>query len=333
MKKSILTSAFAVLAAASLAVSPMVIKAQDDVIATIGEKTITKDDLYEAMKNVSGEVTLRTLILEQVLMQNVEDADALKKSAEEEVQKQIDSAGGEDVFQELLNYQQLGSVEEFTYQMFVSKMFEEVVKKEIDLSDEAVKKFYEEEYSPLMEAQHILVDTEEEAQNVIQRLNDGEEFDALAQELSKDSTAQNGGLLSPFTSGQMVPEFEEAVKSMKNGGVTQEPVKSEYGYHVIKVINNGEKKPLDEIRKEVEDQLVQKKLADTNFAYGIVGNLIKNTGYEIKDEDLKNAVEDLVNGKQDEPASSEEKQEDTSADGADASQESQAAEESETAAE
>lgn len=330
MKKTIITSAFALLAATSLAVSPTIIKAQDDVIATIGEEKITKEDLYQAMKNVSGEVTLRTLILEQVLMQNVKDADALKKSAEEEVKKQIDAAGGEDVFQELLNYQQLGSVEEFTYQMFVSKMFEEVVKKEIDLSDEAVKKFYDEEYSPLMEAQHILVDTEEEAQNVIQRLNDGEEFDALAQELSKDSTAQNGGLLSPFTSGQMVPEFEEAVKSMKNGEVTQEPVKSEYGYHVIKVINNGEKKPLDEIRQEVEDQLVQNKLADTNFAYGIVGNLIKNTGYEIKDEDLKNAVDDLVNGQKEESTAAEESKEETAAED---TQESQAAEETETSAE
>ena len=297
MKKTLLKSALAVLATGSLLSGSVLVNAQDDVIATIGEEKITKDDLYQAMKNVSGSVTLRTLILEKVLLQSVKDPDALRKEAEEEVKKQIESAGGEDVFQELLNYQQLGSVEEFTYQMFVSKMFEEVVKGKIDMSDEAIQKFYDEGYSPLMEAQHILVDTEDEAKAAIERINDGEEFDAVAQEVSKDSTAQNGGLLSPFTSGQMVPEFEEAVKGMKNGEMTKEPVKSEYGFHVIKTINNGEKKPLKDVKKEVEEQYVQKKFADTKFAYGIIGDLIKETGYEIKDEDLKGAVDDLLNMK------------------------------------
>lgn len=298
MKKTLLKSAVAVLTAGSLLSGSAFAYAKDDeVIATIGEEKITKEDLYQAMKNVSGSVTLRTLILEQVLLQSVEDSDALRKEAEDEVKKQIESAGGEDVFQELLNYQQLGSVEEFTYQMFVSKMFEEVVKGEIDMSDEAIKKFYEEGYAPLMEAQHILVDSEEEAKKAIERIDGGEEFDAVAQEISKDSTAQNGGLLSPFTTGQMVPEFEEAVKGMKNGEMSKEPVKSEYGFHVIKTLNNGEKKPLDEVKKEVEDQYVQKKFADTKFAYGIIGDLIKDTGYEIKDEELKGAVDDLLNMK------------------------------------
>lgn len=302
MKKTLLKSTVLLLATTGLMMSPMTALAQEDVIATIGEQTITKEDLYQAMKNVSGNVTLRTLILEQTLLQNVEDADTLRKEAEEEVKQQIEAAGGEDVFQELLNYQQLGSKEEFTYQLFVSKMFEEVVKKNIDMSDEAIQKFYDEEYSPLMEAQHILVDTEEEAVAAIQRINDGEEFDAVAQEISKDSTAQNGGLLSPFTAGQMVPEFEEAVKATKNGEMTQEPVKSEYGFHVIKVINNGEKKPLEEVRQEVEDQLIQSKFADTNFSYGIIGDLIEKTGYDIKDEDLKGAVEDLIKAKEEAPA-------------------------------
>lgn len=296
MKKALLKSAVALLATGSMISGPAFAYAKDDkVIATIGEEKITKEDLYQAMKNVSGSVTLRTLILEEVLLQSVNDSDALRKEAEKEVEEQIDSAGGEDVFQELLNYQQLGSIEEFTYQMFVSKMFEEVVKEEIDMSDEAIKKFYEEEYAPLMEAQHILVDSEEEAKKALDRINNGEEFDAVAQEVSKDSTAQNGGLLSPFTQGQMVPEFEEAVKGMENGEMSKEPVKSEYGYHIIKTLNNGEKKPLEDVKEEVEEQYVQKKFSDTKFAYGIIGDLIKETGYDIKDEELKGAVDDLLN--------------------------------------
>ena len=299
MKKNLLLkSAVVLLTASTLVTSPVAILAKDsgeEVIATIGEDSITKDDLYEAMKNVSGTITLRTLILEKVLLQSVKDADGLRKQAEDEVKKQVEAAGGEDVFQELLNYQKLGSKEEFTYQLFVSKMFEEVVTREIDMSDEAINKFYENGYKPTMEAQHILVEKEEEATAAIERINNGEEFDAVAKEISKDSTAANGGLLGPFTEGQMVPEFEKAVKELKNGEMTSSPVKSEFGYHVIKVINNGEKKPLNDIKDEVKEQYIQSKFAESEFAYGIVGKLIKDAGYDIKDKDLKDAVEDLLN--------------------------------------
>lgn len=266
----------------------------DEVIATVGETEITKEALYQSMKNVAGSTTLRTMILETVLEQNVSDVEALRTAAEEEVQAQIDEAGGEEVFQQLLAYQGLSDVETYKYQVFVSYMFQEVVESRIDMSDEAITNYYDNEYTAMMEAQHILVETSEEAVAVIDRINAGEEFDAVAQEVSLDSTAQNGGLLSPFTTGQMVPEFEEAVKSLANGEMTAEPVESEYGFHVIKTINNGEKQPLEDIRAEVEEQYVTAQFADSQFAYGIIGQLIQDTGYEIKDEDLQGAVQDLI---------------------------------------
>lgn len=281
----------------STATSTATVLAQDsndEVIATVGETQITKEDLYQAMKTTAGNTTLRTIILETILEQNVSDAEALKKAAEEEVQTQIDESGGEEVFQQLLAYQGLSDIETYTYQVFVSKMFQEVVESHMDMSDEAITNYYDNEYSPKMEAQHILVETEEEAIDVIDRINNGEEFDAVAQEVSLDSTAQNGGLLEPFTSGQMVPEFEEAVKALTNGEMTSEPVESQYGFHVIKTINNGEKKPLDEIREEVEEQYVTAQFNDSQFAYSVIGKLIQDTGYEIKDEDLKDAVADLI---------------------------------------
>lgn len=328
MKKTLLKSAILFLATTSLFVAPVATTfAQDDeVIATIGDKSITKEDLYQAMKNISGNEVLRRLILEQVLSQSVNDVDAIKKTVEDDVQKQIDSAGGEEVFQQLLDYQQIGSIAEFKYQMYVSKMFEEVIKKQIDMSDEAIQKFYDEQYQPLMEAQHILVDTEEEAQKAIDRINNGEEFDAVAKEVSKDSTAQNGGLLSPFAPGQMVPEFEEAVKSLENGQMTQKPVKTDYGYHVIKVINNGKKQPLDKVRKEVEDQYIQFKFADTKFSYGVVADLIEKAGYEIKDKDLKSAIDVILNAKN-QPDSSQSNQESSTESSSAAPAETTAAEE------
>ncbi|MBG9987687.1 peptidylprolyl isomerase [Aerococcaceae bacterium DSM 111176] len=295
MKKSLLKLSTIALTAATLLTSgASVAFAQDDAIATIGETTITQEQFYEAMKNLSGEVTLRTLILEEVLKQNVEDPDALQTAADEEVQAQIEEAGGEEAFDQLLAYQQLGTIEEYTYQVFVRNMFQNVVEQHIDTSDEAIQTYYDDVYQTPMEAQHILVETEEEAQDVLTRLEEGEEFDAVAQEVSLDSTAANGGLLGEFTEGQMVPEFEEAVKAGTNGEVVAEPVQSEYGFHVIKVLNNGEKQPLDEIRDEVVEQYKLSKFADSQFAYGVIGRLIEEAGLTINDEDLQGVVDDLI---------------------------------------
>ncbi|EFR30839.1 peptidylprolyl isomerase [Eremococcus coleocola] len=297
MKKALLKTiglSFTSLALASSLAGALPVMAQDDVIATIGDTKITKEDFYNEMKSLAGKTTLRSMILENVLKQNVKDADALKKSADEEAQEQLDKVG-EDQFNAYLNQMQLGSIDEFKYQLYIRNMFQEVVEGKMDLSDEAIKKFYDESYETPMEAQQILVKTEDEAKDVINRLNNGEEFDALAKELSIDeATAANGGLLSPFTSGQMVQEFEDAVKASENGSVTQEPVKSQYGFHVIKTINNGTKQAFEDVKDDVVNQYKQSKFSDSNFSYGVIGQLIKDAKVDIKDKDLKDAVTDLT---------------------------------------
>ncbi len=297
MKKTLLKVATSAAAFTILLASPiqLAVLAQDDeIIATVGEHQITKDEFYQEMKAFYGNATLRTMVLETVLEQNVENSEASLTAAEEEVNTQIEQAGGEEVFAQLLAYQQLGTVEDFTHQIYVSNMLQEVVAREVDTSDEAIQAYYDNEYAPTMEAQHILVETEEEALAAIERINADEEFDVVAQELSLDSSAANGGLLSPFTTGQMVPEFEEAVKSQAAGEVTQTPVQSQYGYHVIKTLNNGEKAPLDEIKEEVTKLYTDSKFADSNFSYTVIGKLIEQSSVQINDEDLKLAVQDLI---------------------------------------
>jgi parvulin-like peptidyl-prolyl isomerase len=85
-------------------------------------------------------------------------------------------------------------------------------------------------------ARHILVTTEDEAKAVIERLNKGEDFGALAVELSKDSgSGAKGGDLGWFGKGAMVPPFEEAAYALKAGGISA-PVQSDFGWHVIQLI-------------------------------------------------------------------------------------------------
>ncbi|UUX33946.1 peptidylprolyl isomerase [Fundicoccus culcitae] len=297
MKKSL--KKMAVIAASLVAIGGVVYSStataqNEGVIATVGEQEISQEEFYQELKAVAGDVTLRTMILEMVLEHSVPDAQALRTSAEEEVSAQIDEAGGQEVFDQLLAYQQLGTTEDFTEQIYLRNLFQAVIEQNTDMSDAAIQNFYDNEYAPTMEAQHILVETEEEALAVIERINNGEEFDAVAQEVSLDSSASNGGLLSPFTTGQMVPEFEEAVVSQENGEMTQVPVQSSYGYHVIRTINNGTKAPLDEIRDDVELQYINSKLEDSAYAFGIIGRLVQDANVQINDEDLATAIDDLL---------------------------------------
>jgi parvulin-like peptidyl-prolyl isomerase len=122
-------------------------------------------------------------------------------------------------------------------------------------------------------ARHILVETEEEAKKVQERLSAGEDFAALAKELSLDTGSQEaGGDLGWFARGQMVTEFEEAAFALQPGQ-TSEPVKSSYGYHIINLIERDPNRALDEATLEqkkasaVDDWLATQRTSDAVKSY------------------------------------------------------------------
>jgi len=110
-----------------------------------------------------------------------------------------------------------------------------------EVTDEAVRQRYEEETADMepteeVNARHILVESEEEARTLIEELEGGADFAALAEEHSQDpGSAARGGSLGFFSRGQMVPAFEEAAFALEEGEITDAPVQSQFGYHVIKV--------------------------------------------------------------------------------------------------
>jgi peptidyl-prolyl cis-trans isomerase C len=111
-------------------------------------------------------------------------------------------------------------------------------------------------------ARHILVGTEDEAKAIIAKLKGGAKFEELAKQ-SKDSTAANGGDLDWASPASYVPEFSKAMVALQKGGVTETPVKTQFGYHVIKLedVRTSKIPPLDEVKQQVQEQLQQRKLA------------------------------------------------------------------------
>ena len=132
------------------------------------------------------------------------------------------------------------------------------------VSDKDLKKFYDENLKPQNEvhARHILVETDAQAKDVIAKLKGGADFAQLAKEVSKDP-GSDGGDLGYITKDQVVPEFGEAAFKLEKGKIS-DPVKSQFGWHVIKVEDKRERKPLafDAVKDRIKAVLLQKANED-----------------------------------------------------------------------
>jgi peptidyl-prolyl cis-trans isomerase C len=133
------------------------------------------------------------------------------------------------------------------------------------VTEEALKKTYDEKYAKAVpakeyDASHILVKTEEEAKAIKAELDKGGDFAAIAKEKSEDKgTAANGGSLGWFGVGMMVKPFEDAVVALEKGK-TSDPVKSDFGWHIIHLndVRDAAVPKLEDVKAELEGDLRQK---------------------------------------------------------------------------
>jgi peptidyl-prolyl cis-trans isomerase C len=135
-------------------------------------------------------------------------------------------------------------------------------------NDEAMKKVYEEASKQIsgeqeVHARHILVETEDEAKGIVEELKKGADFAELAKKKSKDPGASDGGDLGFFTKEQMVPEFSAAAFALEPGKIS-DPVKSQFGWHVIKVEEKRNRKPpdFDQVKGQIETYVTRKAQAE-----------------------------------------------------------------------
>ena len=135
-------------------------------------------------------------------------------------------------------------------------------------TDEAMKKVYDDASKQItgeqeVHARHILVETEDEAKAVEEELKKGADFAELAKKKSKDPGASDGGDLGFFTKDQMVPEFSAVAFALEPGKIS-DPVKSQFGWHDIKVEDKRDRKPPDfeQVKPQIETYVTRKAQAD-----------------------------------------------------------------------
>jgi peptidyl-prolyl cis-trans isomerase C len=160
-----------------------------------------------------------------------------------------------------------------------------------NVTDERMRDHYEKNKASFISdeqisASHILLKTEAEAQAALKEIRQGKDFAEVAKAKSTGPSAPRGGALGTFGRGRMVPEFEEAAFALKVGDVS-EPVKTQFGYHIITVTDRTEATPQsfdearDDIRRTLISEYVESLLDDLQHKAKIE---IKNPEYTIQDQ-------------------------------------------------
>lgn len=270
----------------------------DEVVVSSTYGDITKDQFYDEIKSLAGNALLEQVLIEQILENNY-------KVTDEEVDEQFKSVKEQygDSFESVLAANGL-SEQAFKDNVRFS-LLQEKATKDVEVTDEEIKNYYDQAKYEL-NARHILVADEATAKEVEDKLKNGGDFAKLAEEYSQDGSAANGGELGWFTVGTMVPEFNDVAYALELNEISA-PVQSEFGYHIIQVTDKREVKDygtLEEKKDEIKEAIAATK-GDWNKK---VAELIKDAKIEIKDEDLKAAL-DKYTATEEEPAKEETKEE------------------------
>lgn len=248
-------------------------------LAKIGNVTITQADYDREFKSLP-EYAQQLFVDEQGKEKFLNEIINKEMLHQEALKKGLDKTSD---FQKKL--------EEFKKLTLVTELFEKEIMAKAKISDQEVKDYYDkhtEEFTPTtqIKASHILVKTEDEAKKVLDRLQKGEKFADIAKAVSIDpGSAKNGGDLGYFSKGQMVPEFEKAAASLKVGDISV-PVKTQFGYHIIKVTDKkkGAAIEFEKIRDMISQRLSGEKQKEAFEQY--VTELKKNYKVEINKEAL-----------------------------------------------
>lgn len=252
------------LMALPLALSAMLVGCSNEdskMIASVNGEEITEAELNETLTAQYGTEVLTTLISNKIIKLEAEklDVSVTNDEIEAEYAEYADTYGGEDALLEMVSSYNMDLddiKEDIENYLLTLKVMEDYV----GITDEELQTYFEDNKATYgqaaqVEASHILVDDKATAEEVIKKLNAGEDFAELAAEYSTDTaTKDDGGNLGYFGKGEMEEAFENAAFAMDIDAIS-EPIETEYGFHVIKV--TGKKEEKEAVFEDVKDTVYQ----------------------------------------------------------------------------
>lgn len=246
---------------------------REKVLAVINGKEVTGEDYNLFMESLNPQLRayfsqdeINKEVVNELVYQGLLYQEAIEKGIDED----------ED-FQKVLNKTKETMLKTYALGKLLST---------VSVTEDEVKEFFEEHKEELKQgesarASHILVEEEDKAKEIYEKIKNGEDFEALAREFSTCPSSEKGGDLGTFTKGQMVKEFEDAVFNNEEGHIT-EPVKTQFGYHIIKVVEKNDAKDaeFDEVKDKLEAQV--RRLKEQNLYNNKINELKEKYTVDMK---------------------------------------------------
>ena len=291
----------------------------EEVVASINGKDFTANELYDSMKSQYGTSILVDMIDSYISEQEITDSDPASVYADSVIsQYKLQYKQYGMYFNQALASSGFSSEEDFKKVIIADYNKNQVVKNYLKekVTDKEIETYYKDSISEQLDVKHILIipdvkegatDEEktaaenkalEDAKALIKKLDEGANFDDLAKENSDDTaTASNGGAINNVTKDGYVAEFYNAAYNLEEGKYTAEPVKSEYGYHIIYLVKKGEKEPLENLKDVIIDSIVDDKLkndTDSSISNSAWDEIRKKYNMNIFDTKIKGVYQSNI---------------------------------------
>lgn len=279
-----------------LAVAVLLAGCSSSTVASMKGAKISQGDYYKEMKKSSaGQQVLRSMIVAKALEQQYGS-----KVSKSKVTKQFNSVKAQYGSSFASTLSQNGYTESSFKDQIRASLLSEVALKDLKPISKAKLASQYKSYEPKITVQHILVKTKAQAQKIIDQFakekNTTANFSKLAKKNSTDTgTKSNGGKLTAFdnTDTQLDATFKKAAfKLTKDGQYTTTPVKTQYGYHVIRLISTPGKGKLSDasVQKALKKQIYTTWESDTTVMNKVIAKVLKKSDVKIKDNDLKDVL-------------------------------------------
>ena len=221
-------------------------------VAVVNGKEITRGDIMKFLNDMGPQMAMQfqspegiNRVIDEMVNQELLYLDAIENDFEKE-----------EEFDQVLQATKISLLKGYAF----NKLITGVTAEEEELKNYFAENKHLFNQPEMVKASHILVADEERAKEILDELNGGMNFEDAAKSYSSCPSSEVGGALGEFGRGQMVPEFEEAAFSMELGEISA-PVKTQFGYHIIRLDEKNEPKDssFEESREEVEKQVIIRK--------------------------------------------------------------------------